>query len=280
MTHLCRSWGNAGGGTTFIIMTVLYQGLTNAGLSSQSAWRSAFAIVPVPALITVAVLIMVFGTDHPAGKWEERHKPLAAAGVKEADPEMERHFLHPDELTNRLAEAGEVSAAPVEDSRGACASSESLVGCLSLITNLTAHKSSVISEVDVAVNKPLTLALAFAVVKNPLTWLPALAYLTTFGFELAIESNLANIIFTIHKSHSFTQRDAGYIASIFGLLNIFSRPFGGILADLLYRRHGVPGKKYLTLGCGVLLGAFSIGLGFYVDSSARPDRKLNLHILL
>lgn len=131
-----------------------------------------------------------------------------------------------------------------------------------------------ISEVDVAVNKPLTLALALAVVKNPLTWLPALAYLTTFGFELALESNLANIIFAIHKSRSFTQRDAGYVASIFGLLNIFARPFGGILADVLYRKHGVPGKKYLTLACGVLLGALSIALGFYVDSARRPDRKL------
>lgn len=111
-------WGNAGGGTTFIIMTVLYQGLTSAGLSSQSAWRSAFAIVPVPALIIVAILIMSFGTDHPAGTWEDRHRPLAAAGVDEADPEMEKRYFRPSMHANQLVGNGKSTLVPTEDSRG------------------------------------------------------------------------------------------------------------------------------------------------------------------
>ena len=36
-----------------------------------------FTIVPVPALLFVALLILMFGTDHPRGKWADRHRPLA-----------------------------------------------------------------------------------------------------------------------------------------------------------------------------------------------------------
>lgn len=38
---------------------------------------------------------------------------------------------------------------------------------------------------------------------------------------------------------------------IFGFLNLVTRPAGGFLADLVYRRWGVPGKKWLTLCLGV-----------------------------
>lgn len=130
---------------------------------------------------------------------------------------------------------------------------------------------SVTSEVDVAVNTPLTLGLAYTILTNPLTWLPSLSYLTTFGFELAIDSNLANILFAIYKSKSFGQTKAGYITSTFGLLNFFTRPAGGFVGDLVYRRWGVPGKKYWMLSCGILQGVLSIGLGFYIDSAKKPD---------
>lgn len=132
-------------------------------------------------------------------------------------------------------------------------------------------KFAVTSEVDVAVNTPITPQLVYAVLTNPLTWLPALAYLTTFGFELAIDSNLANILFAIYKSKHFGQTKAGYITSTFGLLNFFTRPAGGFFGDLVYRRWGVPGKKYLMLACGAMQGILCIGLGFYIDSEKRPD---------
>lgn len=51
---------------------------------------------------------------------------------------------------------------------------------------------------------------------DPLTWLPALAYLTTFGVELTIDSQMANILFTLFqkKRPGFTQTTAGYYTSI------------------------------------------------------------------
>jgi len=68
--------GNSGGGVTFLVMTALYDGLLSAGLMPSVAWRAAFAIVPVPCLLLVSIAILVFGTDHPAGKWCDRHKAI------------------------------------------------------------------------------------------------------------------------------------------------------------------------------------------------------------
>ena len=62
-------------------------------------------------------------------------------------------------------------------------------------------------------NRTLTPEIAFAIMMNPLTWLPAFAYLTTFGFELALDSNMANILFSLYKSRNFGQTKAGYVSS-------------------------------------------------------------------
>ena len=61
------------------------------------------------------------------------------------------------------------------------------------------------------------------------------------------------------------------LTSIIGLLNFVTRPLGGYLGDVLYRRFGVPGKKYLTLACGISQGAMGLALGLYIDSRKRPD---------
>jgi len=65
------------------------------------------------------------------------------------------------------------------------------------------------SEVDVAVNERLTLKSATAILRNPLTWLPALNYITNFGFEIAIDANLSHAIFDIYPKYGQTK--AGYV---------------------------------------------------------------------
>lgn len=104
-----------------------------------------------------------------------------------------------------------------------------------------------IVPVDVAVNEPLTVKTAIEILLNPLTWLPALAYATTFGFELAVDSVLATVLLEPHPE--LGQLNAGYLASVFGLLNVWTRPLGGFIADLLYARYGIKSKKYWTLAC-------------------------------
>jgi len=147
-----------------------------------------------PILIIVAVLTLVFGRDHPAGKWSERHNiPATALAIKEG------HDIHydPDEKHSKEASAKEVevSVSSVED-RDA--------------------ENNVKSTVDVAVNESLTARATLAIVANPLTWLPSLAYLTTFGLELLIDAKMADVLFTLFKNKvgGFNQTKAGYYTSI------------------------------------------------------------------
>jgi NNP family nitrate/nitrite transporter-like MFS transporter len=136
------------------------------------------------------------------------------------------------------------------------------------------------SEVDVAVNERLTWKTCVAILTNSLTWLPALSYITSFGFELAVDANLSNILFNIYKSPTFGQTKAGYITSLYGLMNIWTRPSGGIVGDLVYPRFGVPGKKYWMLGVGIVQGAFAIGLGLYIDGALEKKEKPSLAIII
>lgn len=249
---LAGGWGNAGGGFTFIAMIALYNSLLSDGLTPHVAWRAAFAIVPVPFLLTVAIATLVLGTDHPAGRWSDRHRAIAY-GVENEDTLP----ASPKEKEVAITKKGSgdiqvtVSAAPALE-----------------------------SELDFAVNEPVTWALAVNVITRPLTWLPALAYLTTFGYELAIDANLANVLFTLYKSPTFGQTKAGYIASIFGFLNVLTRPLGGYFGDLIYKKFGVPGKKYLLISLGIAQGLLSVGLGLYIDNNQHPSLIIIIVLLI
>ncbi|KAI0338848.1 nitrate transporter [Trametopsis cervina] len=241
---LVGGWGNSGGGFTFIIMVALYNRLREDHISAHSAWRAAFAIVPVPVLITVAIVTLIFGTDHPDGKWSERE---GSSGNKSlSDPEASSGTYegadsgHAGEKARRSVSLGEESG----------------------------KQSDTLPELKGSdVNVGHTLAALYSVAANPVTWLPALAYLTSFGFELAMDANLSNVLFGLYHptNSSFGQTTSGYIASIYGMLNIFTRPFGGYLGDLIYKKYGVRGKKYLVLITGLVQGVLSVGLGVYID---------------
>jgi len=76
---------------------------------------------------------------------------------------------------------------------------------------LNSSTEAVVSELDTAVSDPLTWQIALKVMSTPLTWLPAFAYLTTLGYELAMNANLSNVLLTLYKSPTFGQTKAGYV---------------------------------------------------------------------
>lgn len=137
-------------------------------------------------MIFVAVLTLIYGTDHPAGKWSERHNIPATEIANEQD--HEDHNDSDEKLDEKK----------VHD------------------TSVTVHPVQKIAAIDVAVNERLTLKAAFKILASPLTWLPALAYLTTFGVELAIDSQMSNVLFGLYSKTTpgFTQTTAGYYTSI------------------------------------------------------------------
>ncbi|KAG1716820.1 hypothetical protein ID866_342 [Astraeus odoratus] len=258
---LAGGWGNAGGGFTFIIMIALYNALLSDGLTPHVAWRAAFAVVPVPFLLTVAIAILVFGTDHPAGKWSDRHKAVM-------------HKVSEVEMDRTIEEKAISSGGEDLEKKDPSADVQVTVG--------PAENSNLVSALDYAVSEPVTWRLAFRVITSPLTWLPALGYLTTFGYELAIDANLANVLLALYKSPTFGLTQAGYLASIFGFLNVVTRPAGkgGYFGDLVYKKFGVPGKKYLMIFFGIAQGLLSLGLGFYIDSYQRPPLAVVIVLII
>jgi NNP family nitrate/nitrite transporter-like MFS transporter len=81
---LVGGWGNMGGGVTFIVMVALFQSLVDQrGFTPAAAWRTSFAVVPVPILLFVAFITLYYGTDCPAGDWSARHTlPASAIAAK------------------------------------------------------------------------------------------------------------------------------------------------------------------------------------------------------
>lgn len=242
---LASGWGDAGGGFTFIIMVALYDSLLSNGLGSHMAWRLAFVVVPVPFLLTLAVAILVFGTDHPAGKWSDRHKVIV-------------HYVSDAEPNRITVDEKGTSDEACDD----CHKQDKYPN-----TRVTVSPAQ---EITCVVSESPTWKHLWKVITTSLTWLPALAYLTTFGYEIAICTNLASVLLSIYQSPTFGQTKAGYLAATFGMLNVFSRPLGGYFGDVVYKKFGIPGKKYLMIGLGVVQGLLSLGLGFYLDNYHHP----------
>ncbi|MCD0489136.1 MFS transporter [Pedobacter sp. MC2016-14] len=96
--------------------------------------------------------------------------------------------------------------------------------------------------------------------KDYRTWILTVAYAACFGVEITVD-NFAPIFFT--DSFGATIAIAGLVAGIFGWINIFARPLGGIFADKIGNRWGFHGK---TLLLAVLLLIEGIGLIWFAKS--------------
>jgi len=126
------------------------------------------------------------------------------------------------------------------------------------------------SNVDIAVNESITFKTAMKILTSPITWLPALGYITTFGLELVVDASMADVLWVRFNKviPGFDQSKAGYYTSIFGFLNLVTRPFGGYFGDVVYRYGGTRAKKYWVILCGLLMGIFCLVGGFYLEKES------------
>ncbi|MNK22329.1 Nitrate transporter [compost metagenome] len=96
--------------------------------------------------------------------------------------------------------------------------------------------------------------------KDYRTWILTIAYAACFGVEITVD-NFAPIFFT--DSFGATIAVAGMVAGVFGWINIFARPLGGILADRIGRNFGFDGK---TLLLSILLLVEGVGVIWFAKS--------------
>ena len=84
-----------------------------------------------------------------------------------------------------------------------------------------------------------------------------------FGVELTMNNLLTQYMF---DQFSLDLRIAGVLASVFGLMNIISRPSGGLLSDWVARRWGIRGRLWALWTTQTLAGLFCMVLGLVSNS--------------
>ncbi|GIX42131.1 MAG: MFS transporter [Leptospiraceae bacterium] len=94
----------------------------------------------------------------------------------------------------------------------------------------------------------------FEVIKDFRVWALFIIYAACFGIELTI-NNIAAIYYVDNFQLSPTL--AGFIASLFGLMNIFARTLGGIYGDKMGIKYGLKGRV-IFLGIIILLEGIAL----------------------
>ncbi|SNX85142.1 related to nitrate transporter [Melanopsichium pennsylvanicum] len=241
-------WGNSGGGVTIAAMIGLFNRFRAAGLSSHLAWRVCFPSLPVPCLLLIAAMILLFGKDHPAGKWSQRHQ---FSGTAIAIAQGESVQLDSSERAEYERREADNEKAPAKLAH--------------FREPNPADTGKRVATVDTAQSEPLTLKRVIVILSDPRVWMCIMCYFLTFGLETAMDAALPGLITTLFSSKTFTAIDAAYAASMYGLLNLYARPIGGVVSDLLYSKYGLRGRVFWLLVTAFSQGIAMIGLGVYCN---------------
>lgn len=247
--------GNLGGGITYFVMPAVYNSLVRDGLPRHKAWRVSF-VVPGILIVFVALCLLFLCDDTPTGRWSER---MAAA-----EENLRRHSV-----TGIVDVQGKLTDAPVDKDRNASlgtgSDEEKPHGWKD-----SEHQATDQEMLDTArgevIQKPSPKEV-LSVMFSPQTIVTAACYFCTFGAELAINSILGNYYTKNFKSLDLQQ--TGNWAAMFGLLNGVTRPLGGYVSDLAYRRtNSVWAKKVVLHTYGIVTGVFLIAIGV-LDSKSQ-----------
>lgn len=213
------------------------------GLSSDQAWRVAF-IVPFILIVSTAAGMWLFCDDTPTGKWSERH--IAAEQLRQQIVQI------PGTVPSDSSLPGSDNSK--HDVKGEKLDMEAHVAAPDVQTGQTLDAAK--EEVILAP----TLQNTLRILRSPQTLFHCATYACSFGGELAINSYLG--AYYQRNFPSLGQTNAGRWAAMFGLLNVVTRPLGGIVADILYKyTHSLWIKKLWIVFVGVVSGAFLIAIG-------------------
>ncbi|KAJ3292812.1 High-affinity nitrate transporter 2.1 [Borealophlyctis nickersoniae] len=198
-------WGNMGGGATFLIMPHVYSAILGTGIGRSKSWRLAM-LVPFFFCLLCAALAYFFGKD----------RPDAALPVERTKQEIINTDVGTD-LTKTDSEA-----------------------------TLTPPRTTFFGTKILPLLRDL---------RRPEVLILMLQYACTFGVELSVDSVLSTYFQTTFLRDGCTpksetdlscsildQKMAGNLASIFGMMNLFSRASGGLMSDYFMKKFGMKGR--------------------------------------
>lgn len=213
----------------------------NLGLTPHKAWRVAY-IVPFIIIVVVALGMLFLCQDSPTGKWSER----SISGVQKRT----RGEIQPADTPNSISVLKDHIY--IEGEKQGPLSSD----VESQIEGKTCNLDLSQSEYIVAP----TFREILHVVSSPANLSLVGLYSCSFGAELAINSILGS--YYAKNFPNLNQTECGQWAAMFGLLNIVSRPLGGIASDAIYRQsQSTWAKKIWLTFLGVGAGAFLLAIG-------------------
>lgn len=227
-------------------MPAVYNSLVKDGLTSHKAWRVSF-VVPGILIVFVAMCLLFLCPDTPTGKWNERF-----AAVEDS---IRRHSVSgvvnvPGQIDDRPS--------PTENEKGDLSEEEKPHGWKDSEHHATDQEMLDTARGEV-IQKPSAGEIAHVMI-SPQTIVTAACYFCTFGAELAINSILGN--YYMKNFPRLGLQNTGNWAAMFGLLNGVTRPLGGFVSDMAYRRtKSVWAKKAVLHTYGILTGVFLIAIG-------------------
>lgn len=255
---LTGGFGNAGGGITYFLMPAIFDSLVQRQhLSPHVAWRVTF-IVPFIVITVTTIAMLLLCPDTPTGKWSERHL--------HAEQNLASHGI-----TGTVVD---VPGAITDKNSGSFGSgSPNRTGSTDKIDFQATGKDTANHDHEAQIGEQQMLDTArgevvvkpsfkeaMGVVFSLQTLVTCGAYFCSFGTELAVNSILG--AYYVKNFPKLGQTGSGRWAAMFGLLNVVTRPAGGLVSDMIYQRGGgVWGKKYFIHTLAIITGAFLIAIG-------------------
>jgi MFS transporter, NNP family, nitrate/nitrite transporter len=193
----------------------------------------SFVTVPFVILITVAIGVLALCPDTPTGPWKNRHLTPLIQGIEVVDVKEQDENSSAKASGNELKDVEKSTPSRIDPKW---------------------NQQGKYDETDVEfaeaslVRKP-SLKEFLSVIWSLPTLMLCLMYFSTFGAELAIESNLSSFYIKSSGKPAWSQTLAANWAAMYGLLNVVTRPLGGYIGDCLYPVAGVEGKKFWLITC-------------------------------
>ncbi|KAK4057708.1 hypothetical protein OIO90_001356 [Microbotryomycetes sp. JL221] len=293
-TACAAGWGDSGVGFTFFIMPAVFESfLRHHNHEPRVAWRLSF-IVPCVLLLAVSVVCLTLCDDTPTGPWHDRPIPspngsfstcsTSSTGEREQDgiERGERQFNdHNSSRLNRITQSRNSSVTffdgALDGTGKVTGTAKDSKGVRTRVDALESRRGSAVSTMTETSDPELGTFSSNETKDTPFkqglkdvvcwpTFLLASMYFTTFGTCLVINSFL--VPWYLNTFPQWDEGKAGHWAAMVGLLNIVSRPFGGLVADVIYRQaiksndlRGLRGKQYwLCLLC-IVQGVFGVWIG-------------------